>query len=434
MMTHEENELLCRVEGNAPMGQLMRRHWIPALLSEEVMHADGDPVPVRLFGEDLVAWRDSEGKVGLMDRYCSHRRASLVLGRNEDGGLRCLYHGWKYNVLGEVIEMPSEPPESCMAQKLKHKTYPTHEHAGFVWAYMGPPETMPEFQPPAWASTAECKVSVAKTIIDCNWAQVLEGNIDSAHSSSLHASEIQPGNVARSTMSVSGGTQRPSTDKAPRIQIETTGYGFRYAALRRPIKDAATSEYVRMTVFVAPFTVLIPPNIQHNVTHLSVPVDDTHTVFHLISWSDEPGKGGIDQEDWRRHIGAQVGIDLDERYVKRRNAGNNFMQDRGAMKNGSFTGIHGLNNQDIAMWETMGMGPIADRTIERLGASDIAIVHFRRLMVDAAIAFSKGEPAIGSVRPGTPHASIRSFEGIVPKATDWRTLARADELAEHATP
>jgi phthalate 4,5-dioxygenase oxygenase subunit len=145
MLTPEENELLCRVEGTAPMGQLMRRHWVPALLTEEVAHCDGDPVPVRLFGEDLVAFRDSDGTVGLMDRYCPHRRASLEFGRNEDGGLRCLYHGWKVNVFGDVVEMPSEPAGACAAMKVKHRAYPTHEHGGFVWAYMGPAEMMPAF-------------------------------------------------------------------------------------------------------------------------------------------------------------------------------------------------------------------------------------------------------------------------------------------------
>lgn len=130
MLTPEQNELLCRVEGDAPMGRLMRRHWVPAVLTEEVLHPDGDPVNVRLFGENLLAWRDSDGNVSLMDRYCPHRRASLEFGRNEDGGVRCLYHGWKLNVRGQVVEMPSEPPGACATMNVKHKTYPTHEYTG----------------------------------------------------------------------------------------------------------------------------------------------------------------------------------------------------------------------------------------------------------------------------------------------------------------
>jgi phthalate 4,5-dioxygenase oxygenase subunit len=284
VLTREENELLCRVEGHAPMGQLMRHHWMPACLSEELPEPDGAPVPVRLLGEDLVAWRDTEGRVGLMDRQCPHRRASLVFGRNEESGLRCLYHGWKVNVDGEVVEMPSEPPASCAAQKLKQKRYPTHEHAGMVWAYLGLEDSMPAFELPAFAPSDDTPLNVVKIVIDCNWAQVLEGNIDSAHSSSLHSSEIRPaGNVGRSSMS-SSGSVRPSTDRAPRIQVEDTNYGFRYAALRRPIRDADTHDYVRMTVFIAPFTVLIPPNSVYNVANINVPQDDTHTNFYFMSW------------------------------------------------------------------------------------------------------------------------------------------------------
>ena len=140
MLTRDENELLCRVEGDAPMGQLMRRHWLPACLIEEVPEPDGAPVAIRLLGEDLVAFRDSDGRVGVMNRYCPHRGASLVFGRNEDCGLRCLYHGWKVDIEGSVVEMPSEPAASCAAQTIRHKAYPTHEHGGFVWAYMGPRE------------------------------------------------------------------------------------------------------------------------------------------------------------------------------------------------------------------------------------------------------------------------------------------------------
>ena len=139
MMTPEENDLLCRVEGDAPMGQMMRRHWIAACLSEEVAEPDGAPVKVRLLGEDLVVFRDSKGRVGVLDEYCSHRRASLLFARNEDCGLRCLYHGWKFDVDGNIVEMASEPDNSLIFDRVKHKSYPTREAGGFVWTYLGPP-------------------------------------------------------------------------------------------------------------------------------------------------------------------------------------------------------------------------------------------------------------------------------------------------------
>ena len=414
MLTAQDNDLLCRVQGDAPMGQLMRRHWLPVCLLEEVAVADGAPVRARVLGEDLVAFRDSEGRVGVLDERCPHRRASLALGRNEEGGLRCLYHGWKMDVQGNVLEMASEPAASCLAQKVKHKAYPVKEWGGVVWSYFGPEESMPAFTPPPWAPTAEARVSIAKVLVPCNWAQVLEGAIDSAHSSSLHSSDMVPARVdgAKATDST---WLRPSTDKAPRLQVQRTPYGFRYAALRRPIQNSATQEYIRSTVFVAPATVLIPPNNLYNVANVNVPMDDENTAFYFIAWGHPEQTPETDV--WRKFLRQTVGVDLDERYRPLRTVENGFWQDREAMKAGNFTGITGFPNQDLAMWVTMGA--IADRSQERLGASDLAIVEFRRQMVDAARAFMQGEPAIGTGGGAIP-GDVCAFQAIVPKTTDWR--------------
>lgn len=414
MLTAEENELLCRVEGQAPMGQLMRRHWTPVCLIEEVSEPDGTPVKARVFGEDLVVFRDTKGRVGVMDEYCPHRRVSLVFGRNEDCGLRCLYHGWKMDVEGNVLEMVSEPAASGMAQKVKHLAYPVKEWGGFVWAYMGPKETQPEFVPPAWAPTADAKVTIAKALIPCNWAQILEGAIDSAHSSSLHSSDMVPARV-EGAEATDTNWLRPSTDKAPRMQVERGSYGFRYAAIRRPIKNAAANDYIRSTVFVAPATALIPPNNLYNVANINVPMDDTNTAFYFIAWGHPTQTP--DTDSWRKFLGQQIGPDLDASYAPLRNRGNSFWQDREAMKAGNFTGITGFPNQDIAMWVTMG--PIADRTHERLGASDMAVVEFRKLMLEAVRAFQAGEAAIGTGDLRIP-SSVVAFQAIVPKTTDWR--------------
>jgi len=421
MLTAEENDLLTRVEGDAPMGRIMRRHWIPVCLSEEVAEADGAPVPARVLGEDLVVFRDSEGRLGVLDAHCPHRRASLVLGRNEEGGLRCLYHGWKVDFAGNVLEMASEPASSELCKKVKHTSYPCEEAGGFVWAYMGPRESMPPFEAPAFAPTPTSRVSIVKVHVQANWAQILEGAIDSAHSSSLHSTDMPPARVdgAKATDKV---WPRPSTDKAPRLQLQQTPFGFRYAAIRRPIMNSATHDYIRVSLFVAPFTVLIPPNNMYNLANVNVPMDDTNTSFYFIAWSDQPG-AGIDVEAWRKFCGAQPGVDLDARWRKKRNWDNLYLQDRQAMKLGDFTGIRGIPMQDMAMWETMG--PIADRSKERLGASDLAIVEFRRIMVEAARAVQRGEPAIGTTDPRIAHAQLRSYEGIVAKGTDWRTLGAA---------
>ncbi len=417
MLTHEENELLCRVEGKAPMGQLMRRHWTPVCLIEEVSEPDGTPVKAQMFGEDLVVFRDTNGRVGVMDEYCPHRRVSLVFGRNEDCGLRCLYHGWKMDVDGNVLEMVSEPAASGFAQKVKHLAYPTKEWGGFVWAYMGPPETQPEFVPPAWAPTAETKVAIAKVIIPCNWAQILEGAIDSAHSSSLHSSDFVPARV-EGAEATDTNWLRPSTDKAPRLQVDKGSYGFRYAAIRRPIKNAAANDYIRSTVFVAPSAVLIPPNNLYNVANINIPMDDTNTAFYFMAWGHPSTTPSTDT--WRKFLGQQIGKDLDDKYVPLRNRANHFWQDRAAMKAGNFTGITGFPNQDIAMWVTMG--PIADRTHERLGASDMAVVEFRKQMLEAVQAFQDGAPAIGTGELRIP-SSVVAYQAIIPKTTDWRSFS-----------
>ena len=414
MITPEENNLLCRVEGDAPMGQLMRRQWIAICLIEEVSEPDGTPIKARILGEDLVVFRDTQGRVGVMDEYCPHRRVSLVYGRNEDCGLRCLYHGWKMDVAGNVVDMSSEPAGSGLVEKVKHRAFPTKEWGGFVWAYMGPPEHQPEFTPPAWAPNEQSRLAVAKIIIPCNWAQILEGQIDSAHSSSLHSSDMVPARVdgAKAT-----DTQwlRPSTDKSPRMQVERTPYGFRYAAIRRPIKEAQTHDYIRSTVFVAPASALIPPNDQYNVANMNVPIDDHHTAFHFMAWGSP--NTTPDNETWRAFLHAQVDPDLDAQFHPKRSHDNRFGQDRAAMKAGNFTGIQGIPNQDMAMW--VSMGPIVDRTFDRLGASDLAIVEFRQRMLQAVRSFMAGETPIGTCENHIP-AQVCAYQSIIPKTTDWR--------------
>src|SRR5579863_10539286 len=430
MLTQSENELLCRVEGDAPMGRLMRRHWVPALLSEQVAEVDGAPVRVQLFGEKLVAFRDSSGKLGLLGEACPHRKASLAFGRNEECGLRCLYHGWKFDTDGNVIDMPSEPKASVLPEKATHLSYPTREAGGFVWAYMGPPEAMPEFEAPPWSPHIEAphdnaRVAIAKVELPCNWAQIMEGQIDSAHSSTLHSSDMRP---AKGDATAKGDHWvRPSTDKNPRIQVQLTNYGMRYAAIRRPIVNANSHDYVRITTFVAPFTALIPPISTYIVASVIVPRGDTSSTFHFIAWA-EGEQAGIDTEAWRRFCVLVVGEDVDAQFRPiKRHAHNDYLQDRVAMENGSFTGILGIPNQDIAMWESMG--PIADRTQERLGASDIAIVQFRRLIIDALRAFEEEDRVIGHIAPRLPQAKLRSYQGVVEKSVPWRTLGASDEEA-----
>ena len=222
MLTAAENELLCRVEGDAAMGRLMRRHWVPALLSEQVARADGAPVRVQLFGEKLVAFRDSDGKLGLLGEFCPHRKASLAFGRNEECGLRCLYHGWKFDTEGNVIDMPSEPKASALPEKAKHLSYPTREAGGFVWTYMGPPDTMPEFEAPPWAPHDQARVAIAKVELPCNWAQIMEGQIDSAHSSTCIPRTCARPGARPQPGAITGFVPRPTRTRASRSSSPIT--------------------------------------------------------------------------------------------------------------------------------------------------------------------------------------------------------------------
>ena len=420
MTTREENDLLCLVEGAAPMGSIMRQHWIPACMSEEVAERDGKPARVRLLGEDLVVFRDTEGRLGVIDEFCRHRGASLAFGRNEDCGLRCLYHGWKFDVNGNVMDMPSEPDAGeALKAEAKLKSYPTRESGGFVWLWMGDAENVAEFEPPAWAHAPDDKISIVKIHTSCNWAQVLEGSIDSAHSSSLHSSNMPPAEIDGAKATATS-WPRPSNDKAPRIRFDKTDYGFRYAAVRTPIIDPEKKDYIRNTLFVAPFTVIIPPNDQYKLAQMLIPMDNGNTMFYWIAFHETKG---IDQDEWRKFCGAEIGVDIDENFRKIRNLDNMFQQDRDAMKDGDFTGICGIPAQDMAMWESMGA--IADRTKDYLGVSDGAVAQFRRIMIAAAREVRDGKPAINTRAAGrtTDVSALASFEGMIPKDEDWRLYA-----------
>lgn len=425
MLSREENDLLTLINDDAPMANLMRQHWVPVCLSEEIEEPDGAPLLVEAIGRRYVCFRDTDGRVGLLDELCPHRKASLVFGRNEDCGLRCLYHGWKFDVEGKCVAMASEPDDSPMLNKVKHRSYPVRECGGFVWAWLDTEREAPEFQRPAFSPDDETMVSILKMRIPANWAQIMEGQIDSAHSSSLHSSDMVPARVQGAAADDSS-WYRPSTDKSPRMQTERTPYGFHYAAIRKPMKNAASRNYLRITEYIAPFTALIPPNNNYNVATVIVPIDDETSHFHFIAWG---GKACPSTEQWRKFTHTQKGVDVDERWNPKRTLENNFLQDRQAMKLGNFTGVQGIPNQDLVMW--VSMGARVDRSTDLLGTSDLAVVEFRRLMSEAAQAVADGGPAIGTTEPKVSYTSISSKEGVYPKELDWRTL-RDDESADAA--
>ena len=432
MLTAEQNNLLCRVAGDAPMGAMMRRYWLPACTAEEAATPDGAPVRARLVDTDLVIFRDTNGRLGALYEYCSHRGVSLALGRNEKCGLRCLYHGWKYDADGKIVEMPTEPPGSQTAERLRQQAFPVTESGGLVWVYLGPREAMPEFQPPPWSACPPKRIVISKVVVEANWAQVLEGNIDSAHSSMLHSTEIPAGASKQTEIDSTGAHVRPSGDPNPTLHVKRVPYGMRYVAIRRPTTNADTHDYMRVTVFIAPCFALIPPNSRNSLCNMPVPRDDGSTTMYFVHFSETVD---LDPAVMHAGIGMQPGIDFDASGKKIRNRVNNFLQDREAMARGNFSGIRGIGNQDVAMWESMGRAPIIDRTREHLGRTDVAVAQFRRLMLDALEEFGKTSRVPGQHGPRIALAKVRSFEGILPKGTNWELLGLSDEeLALAAKP
>jgi phthalate 4,5-dioxygenase len=409
MLSPEESALLVRVTSDAPMGRMMRRYWAPVCLGEELAERDGTPRRLTVFGERLVAFRDSAGRVGLLDEACPHRLASLALGRNEEGGLRCIYHGWKFDARGACLEMPTEPEGSTYRERMRTRSYPTREAGGMVWAYLGPDEP-PPFPEYDWMRLPPEQRAIIKIGERTNYLQAIEGAIDSSHSWFLHQGIIWDWKV-RSSLSL---------DTSPQLEAEDTAYGFRYAAIRIPVNNPETERYVRVTLFLVPFTAFIPrPIPQQQPAHVQifVPVDDERTMFYGVFFSQDGSP--VDTDETRRKHHVVPGVDLDRNWFRHACVDNWFGQDRDAMKRGSWTGIDGFTNQDMACQETMG--PVADRTREHLGTSDVAIIRMRRRMLEAVRGFEADGTLIGR-DPAIPHGRIRSEQKIIPVDRPWQTV------------
>ena len=356
MLSRKENELLTRVSSGTEMGALMRRYWIPATFSHLIPKPDCPPVRVRLLGENLVAFRDSHGRPGLLDERCPHRTVSLFFGRNEECGLRCVYHGWKFDIEGNCIDLPSEPPGSGLQRKVRVTAYPCTEHGGIVWCYMGPHEQKPPEPNFEWARLPESHRLMSRQTMDCNWLQGIEGGFDSSHLAFLHGGVVQ-GDI----------TRRPSI-----YEVIPTEYGF-VAGSGREREDDLT--FWSANVMIMPFQkniASVPVGV-----HLWVPIDDESTMQYVIDFRhDRPlTKKDIARETSWNGIHSENIPDTDRPI---RNKDNDYLIDRELQASGkSWTGIKGLGTQDNGIQETMG--PVVDRTIERLGLSDTAIISLRKL-------------------------------------------------------
>lgn len=413
MLRPEDNERLVRVGPGTPGGELFRRYWQPALLSTEIPTNDGAPVRVRLLGEDLVAFRDTNGKIGLVDAFCPHRRAPMFFGRNEDCGLRCVYHGWKFDFHGHCVDMPSEPPDSLFKHKVRIAAYPTWEAGGVVWAYLGPSELIPPHPDYEWLRVPSTHRFVTKTYEDCNYLQGLEGGLDTAHSSFAHNESLGDRGLIR------------NRDGAPRLDVQKTDYGFYYVSTRNVGEDEL---YVRVYHYLMP-----AQQMRGNITDLSggrakvpkfdghiwVPIDDGHTWVFNIAYSYDTTTPLTPEyaEEWETFMGRGEN-DLLPGFKLKRNLANDFLIDRERQKTQTFTGINGINTQDFALQE--GMGAICDRSKEHLGTTDKAIIVTRQLLLEATDSVAAGHNPPG-IDP-TTYRDIRPYDGHLSHGGDWHEL------------
>jgi phthalate 4,5-dioxygenase len=425
MLAHDDNERATRVGPGTPMGTTMRRYWMPALLAWELPEPDCPPVRVKLLGEELVAFRDSRGKIGLLEEHCPHRRVSLFFGRNEDCGLRCVYHGWKFDVDGRCVDMMNEPEELSFADKIRTTAYPTVEVGGVIWAYLGPEERRPPLPKFAWTQAPATHRHVSKVIQECNWLQGLEGGIDTSHVPILH--RVLSADSARPGFKPGDPFVR---GKAPILELDVTDYGYRYAGLRPLDGD---SVHVRAYHLILPFHQIRPGRTGAGdytgvAGHIWVPMDDETTMVY--NWEYSTTEPLTEEDRLERRLGNGP-FDVDQTtFRSRRNRENDYLLDRRVQRTESFTGIDGVNVQDRAVQESMGS--IVDRSREHLGPADRAVIQARRLLLQAIKTVEAGGTPPG-VEP--TYYTLRPAEAVLPRDTDWRTLLapeapRAEVLLE----
>jgi phthalate 4,5-dioxygenase len=372
-------------------------------------------VRVRLLGEDLVAFRDSNGKVGLIAANCPHRGASLFFGRNEQAGLRCVYHGWKFDATGQCIDMPNEPAESDFKSKVKAIAYPTEEKAGVVWAYLGPVEKRPPLPDLEWMRAPEGQCYISKTYENCNYLQAMEGGLDTSHSSFLHRD-----------LSKEGLANPRVRSTAPRLEVLNTDYGYMYAGIRHLPEDKRN--FVRVYHYVMPFYQLraagAPNEVGNTNGHMWVPIDDVTCWAWNFHFSIT---GPITFEQWQK-MEHRTGRGVAEDYVPgtfklKANASNDFNLSRERQKTVNYTGIEGVNTQDMAVQESMGA--IYDRTQEHLGSADTAIIQMRRLLLEAVDDVAEGRDPVGSQGQGS---TVRPAQMYLPEDAPWHETQLKDAL------
>ncbi len=389
MLSATNNAYLNSSEPDTPMGNYLRCHWHPVALSEEVAKPDCAPIRLKVMGENLLLFRDSKGKTGLIEPFCAHRGADLFFGRNEECGIRCIYHGWKYDIHGNCIDMPNVPKDAAYQGKIKIKAYPTQEFADMVWAYMGPPDIQPFEVPQLEAGLVPPSHRyVTKRLVECNWTHSMEGALDTAHFSFLHMPapafrKDDSSNIAADESRI----RWLRNDPAPRFKIIDHEVGFLIGGARNADPG---DHYWRLTQYMLP-THSITPSAMPNETYYGyswVPIDDYSCWMYVYAWHPDQA---ISDEERKKYIKGGYGqfAELGPGYVPLRNRSNSYLMSREEQKNISFTGIRGIAEQDQMAQESQGY--MIDRTKENLSPTDVGIIRFRKLLLQEAKAFAAGK-------------------------------------------
>ena len=419
MLTQQENDLLTQTGAKSAMGQYFRRFWQPVALAEELPEPDCAPLRLKVMGEDLVAFRDTKGRLGLLDAHCPHRGANLFFGRNEECGLRCVYHGWKFDVDGRAVDLPNIPHGARHHDTIHVKSYPTREWGEIVWAYMGPgADVLPELPHLEFCIMEDKHRYVTKQYVDCNWAQVMEGDLDTTHFSFLHMPA--PSVASNENTDAPADTRRLRwihNDPMPKFTILPHDLGFVVGGVRAGDEG---QNYWRITQYTLPAHGTGPSTLPGE-TYFGftlVPITDESCWMYCYGWN--PDRLIDDEERAKLEQGHGIIANISTDYVPIRNRGNDYMIDREDQRNVTYTGIKGLAEQDLMIQESQGV--VVDRTREELTATDAAVVRFRRTVMAAAEALeSNGTEPIAPwqheyyrVRPGSWIASNNlDFDGVM---------------------
>ncbi|HKU94104.1 MAG TPA: Rieske 2Fe-2S domain-containing protein [Vineibacter sp.] len=430
MLSARDNDALTRVGPGTPMGELMRQYWIPACLSSE-LEANGEPMRLLLLGEQLIAFRDSSGRIGIMEHRCPHRCASLFFGRNEHDGLRCVYHGWKFDVAGNCVDMPNVPAAQDFKSKVKTKAYKVVERAGLVWTYMGSRAEAPPLPEIEALMLPEAERSLRVHQRDCNWLQSLEGDIDTSHFGFLHIGAVDADDVDPTTMH-----RWSIVDRAPDYHARETDWGTMYCAYR---EAEPGTYYYRFAHFLLPFFTHTPNgtfNDQIQCT-INVPMDDTHTMTYNVGWTKrtpplqtlktgEPIPGLPPDMTYLPRTNDWYG-----RWRLAANRDNDYFLDREMQRHSNYSGIQGIGRQDQAMIECMG--EIVDRSLEHLAPSDRMIMVTRRRLLNAARDLQDDKKVPATVDGSHIYRGARGGAFLAPTDLDWRE-AYARNLREAYSP